>query len=469
MKKFKALTFLCLALLLIGCASYPVNSKLQQHERSTGYRFKNLTSSRNSDSLFVILTFSGGGTRASALSFGVLEELAKTEIKWQGESRRLLDEVDVISSVSGGSFTAAYYGLYGERLFSEFETKFLKRDVQGELTARLFSPGNWFRLASSTFDRIDLASEYYDEIIFDRQRFNDLLRLGQRPFIILNGTDMSTGARFEFTQDQFDLLCSDLSDFPVARAVAASSAFPILLTPITLKNYAGQCDYSEPEWVDLALHDRDIATRRFNKAVLLRSYLDSRDRPYIHLLDGGIADNIGLRGPLDAVASLDSAWSVLRLVNLEKVKKLIVITVNAKSNPDTRWDRKESAPGLRDMLESVTGAPIANYSFETVELLKESFKQWTRDARARRECEDLLQTQCPQAKIPGGELHEVDFYSIVVEFDAIQDASERDFFKNLPTNFSLPPHTVDRLRQTAAKLLVESSDYQKLLRQLAQP
>ena len=49
---------------------------------------------------------------------------------------------------------------------------------------------------------------------------------------------MTLGARFEFTQDQFDLLCSDLSTVPVARAVAASSAFPILLSPLTLHNYS---------------------------------------------------------------------------------------------------------------------------------------------------------------------------------------------------------------------------------------
>ncbi len=47
-----------------------------------------------------------------------------------GKTRRLLDEVDGISSVSGGSFTAAYYGLFGDRIFIDFEEKFLKRDVQ---------------------------------------------------------------------------------------------------------------------------------------------------------------------------------------------------------------------------------------------------------------------------------------------------------------------------------------------------
>jgi NTE family protein len=61
----------------------------------------------------LILAFSGGGTRAAAFAYGVLEELAATPVVLGGRPRRLLDEVDLISAVSGGSFTAAYYGLYG--------------------------------------------------------------------------------------------------------------------------------------------------------------------------------------------------------------------------------------------------------------------------------------------------------------------------------------------------------------------
>src|SRR6266516_4947758 len=83
-----------LALLLAGCAHYPVNARLTHAAPETGYRFTNLSHTNNSDSLFVVLAFSGGGTRAAALSYGVLEELAKTQIVWEGKRGRLLDEVD---------------------------------------------------------------------------------------------------------------------------------------------------------------------------------------------------------------------------------------------------------------------------------------------------------------------------------------------------------------------------------------
>ena len=65
------------------------------------------------------MTFSGGGTRSAALSYGVLEHLRDTPITIHNKKRRLLDEVDLISSVSGGSFTSAYFGLFGDRVFKD--------------------------------------------------------------------------------------------------------------------------------------------------------------------------------------------------------------------------------------------------------------------------------------------------------------------------------------------------------------
>jgi len=89
-----------------GCAHYPVNQPLKQVDPQSGYRAKYTGTPGNSENLLLYLTFSGGGTRAAAFSSGVLEELRKTEVVIDGKKRRLLDEVDGISSVSGGSFTA---------------------------------------------------------------------------------------------------------------------------------------------------------------------------------------------------------------------------------------------------------------------------------------------------------------------------------------------------------------------------
>jgi len=453
------------AVLLAGCAHYPVNAPLTHAAAEIGYRFSNLSHTNNSDSLFVVLAFSGGGTRAAALSYGVLEELAKTPIVWEGQRSRLLDEVDLISSVSAGSFTAAYYGLYGNRIFSDFESAFLKRNIQGRLLAPYFSPVNWFRLASPKFSRIDLAAEYYDRHLFGGHTFGDLRVQGRRPFLMINATDMSLGARFEFTQDQFDLLCSDLAQFPLGRAVAASSAFPILLSPVTLRNYAGTCVSPEPLWIQSALADSLASARRRNQALEARAYLDSTNRPFIHLLDGGLADNLGLRGPLEAIIMHNDAARASQWFQTDQMRKVVLIIVNASVAPDYSAGRRENSPSLRKVAQAAGRVPISRYSFETVELFKESVERWRREINQRRET--LSKSAAASGTNGSGSApDELQFYPIEVDFSTLQDEAERRFFESVPTSFHLPPATVDRLRAVAARMLRQSENYRKLLRDL---
>lgn len=432
-----------LLLLFSGCAHYPVNAKLERHDPQSGYRLETLAPDDNSGSLLVVLAFSGGGTRAAALAYGVLEQLAQTGIVWEGRRKRLLDEVDIISAVSGGSYTAAYYALYRERLFTDFERDFLKRDVQGEIARKILAPANLVRSSSLQFGRIDLVAEYLDEKIFHGATFGDLQRLG-RPFILINASDMSLGTRFEFTQDQFDLLCSDLAPYLLAHAVAASSAVPIALSPLTLRNYAGECDYREPDWVPQALNDRAASARRFYKASELRSYLDRTRRPYIHLLDGGISDNTGLRGLLDRILAERNPQRLTRALGAPALRKVVLIMVSAETRPDLSLDRVGAVPTVFQVIRNVKDIPINRYSFETTELFKAQI-------------EDRVWRQ-------GGQ--ETEFYLAEVTLEAITDENERERYMSIPTSFALPAATVDELRQLARRLLTDSPDYRRLLRDL---
>jgi len=145
-----------------GCASRPINERIAQVDPQTGYRPYLLIPKRanNDPRTLFVLSFSGGGTRAAAFSYGVLEELRRTEFFVGGQRRRLIDEVDIITGVSGGSFTALAYALYGERLFSEYEERFLKRDVQGALVSRSLNPFNWRKFIGGSAGRSELAAEY---------------------------------------------------------------------------------------------------------------------------------------------------------------------------------------------------------------------------------------------------------------------------------------------------------------------
>ena len=476
MKKFSLIAVSLAVLWFAGCASHHKNAEIENFQKDAGYRFANAPADGNSDSLFVVLTFSGGGTRAAALSYGVLEYLRDTKIAWEGKRMRLLDEVDVISSVSGGSFTSAYYGLYGDGIFgddkkgieSDFQKNFLNRNIESALLGQVFSPANFFRLALPTFDRVDMAGEYYDEHIFGGATFQNLYDKKKRPFILINATDMSLGARFEFTQEQFDLICSDLLKFPVGRAVAASSAFPVLLSPVTLKNYGRACGFQEPQWVSLAMKDTYRAPRRYLKALEARSYGDAQQRPFIHLLDGGLADNLGIRAPYYGLFLVNSGWDVLRMINEKKIKKIAFIVANAKTDPDTGFDGEEAAPGFTKVLVASATTPMDNYTFETVELLRETFKDLAKESGASGKAGAPREEYCKIVNLsddPNSPFY-LQLCTVILSFDLLKDPREQRFFNNLGTNFNLGRETVGCLRHAAGKLLTESPEFKEFLTDL---
>lgn len=471
----------------LGCASYPKTKPLARYDLAAGYRFEQLppgvrigTSGRNSDRLFVVLAFSGGGTRAAALSYGVLRQLRDVRFhvndetgepvecepadspKCQAIERTLLDEVDVISSVSGGSFTAAYYALNGAAIFDEggpFHRHFLYHPVQRELFARaVYHPQNWARLRS----RPEIAANLYSELLFSGKTFADL-KTKPRPYLVLNATDMSTGARFEFTQEQFDLLCADLDGMPIARGVAASSAFPGLLNSMTIDSFNtnpkdGGCSYDGPgfhtaeerptltppqkDWVDLALQG-DRRSDRYYAAEQVVAYKDP-SRRHLHLLDGGLADNIGARAILQGVGTFDrpvkrdsqgrqtlGGWSALSLMNQRRTKTVLIVIVNAKTGRQHEWDSQPAGPGTGSVINVSSGVPMGNFSRETL-------------TRVR----DLVREVFPEK----GTTDAPNVYGLEVAFPDLPD-EERTLFSNMGTNFDLDPYEVRCLIDRGGSLL----------------
>jgi NTE family protein len=458
------------ALLLAACASFtPGNPPLAKYAPDAGYRFERLEQGDNSDDLFVIVTFSGGGTRAAALAYGVLEALRDTVVVWRGRKVALLDEVDVISSISGGSFPAAYYALRGRKIFDEFPDRFLYRQVQSDLIRQVLSPASWLKLAAPAYGRSDLAAEFYDREVFGGGTYADVIARNRRPFVVLNATDMTTGTQFPFIQDQFDLMCSDLAGVPLARAAASSSAFPGGLTALTFQNYAGTCGYRQPVWVQLAVEDHTLRANRARTARAenrLSLAAGGPARPYVHLTDGGVADNIGLRGPLDAIGSTNHPWSVLRMMNNKKIDKLVVIVVNAATNPATDRDKTAGVPGLIDTLTTAATVPLGNYTADTLDLLTATVNEFNKVALMAEGCRTIAAgqgAQCaPNIQVP----HKVDLYAVEVAFEYIASEEERNWFKNLPTSFELPRETVDKLRAVGRRLLSEDPQFQNLMKAL---
>ena len=461
------LFLLPLALLTTGCTTLPVqNSPLISSSEHKGYRYGNIAPGpKNSDSLLLVLTFSGGGTRAASFAYGVLEKLRDTEIVWEGQSRRLLDEVDVISSVSGGSLPAAYYGLYGDKIFDDFPEKVLYRNIQGTLLKRLFAFVNMPKLISPMYGRTDLMADEFNRDIFDHKTYGDMIQRNQRPFIIINSTDLSLGCRFSFTQQQFDLLNSDLSTYPVSHAVAASAAFPGLLTPMTLHNYPRDKEAPMPTWIKEGLASRDTDYAAYKKAVEQETYI-LPGRPYIHLVDGGVSDNLGLMPVIEFMDSALTKGTVNSAINKSAIKKAVVIVVNSERTAVSNLDYAQQVLSLLPVLSAVSNIPVGNFSEAELGYLSTYVQLLEQQRSIREKVTKLIGKEKVESEIPELATQDISYHAIDIEFDRLEDPLERKTLNDCPTSFKLQRNQVDRLRIGAGKILENHPEFKRLLTEL---
>jgi NTE family protein len=459
------LVALLIGIALAGCATRPVNPRIEHFDPTTTYTFERVAENRQDREHLILLAFSGGGMRAAAFSYGVLETLRDMEITTPGGRKvRALDEVDVITGVSGGSFTALAYGLHGDMLFDDYERRFLKRDVQGKLIARLLNPFNWGALVAAGRGRSELAADLYDEMLFNGATFADLRRDG--PQIFVSATDLAEGTRIDFNRPTFDIMCTDLSTFPLARAAAASSAVPVLFSPVTIDNYGGTCGYRFPAWATSFLDTPDPprpAVRSVRHLQELQAYADRTRRPYLHLIDGGIADNIGARGVLDVLLTFASLHALGIPTPFDHVREVFVFVVNSLATRPEDWSLHEEPPGTVDQAIKAGVSPIEHYSYDTVETLKDMQAVWE-VLRVVRKAVGPVAEADPKLdfilRAPDVDIHVID-----VSFAVLKDAVERDYLQSLPTSFVLPSDAVDRLRAAARTAILGAPVIQDLMKQ----
>ena len=251
-------TRVCIIGLLLaigGCAILPGNWRPGWNEEWTSKEAPpetagswNLTELERKDGRFLGLAISGGGSRAANFGAAVMLEL---------QERKLLEEVDVISGVSGGTLPTVYYGL-GEKagVFTEPALrKAMGFDFQGSWIWRWFLPQNIFRYWFTDFTRSDIMVQVFNNELYHDATF---AHLRSHPKILLNSTVHNDHARFTFTDEGFARLHSALALYPVANAVNASSAFPGAFQDVTLQWYITPTQY-------------------------------------VHLFDGGPIDNLGVQ------------------------------------------------------------------------------------------------------------------------------------------------------------------------------
>ena len=431
---------------LAACSSIrPVyNAPISPDTRLPGYRMSSLPATpANGNELFIAASFSGGGARAAALAYGVLLGMRDTEIELDGRRKTLFGELDVVSAVSGGSLPAAYLAAYGDRLFPDFHDRVLMRDLQGEVVSEMLSPRHLDWLFSDRYGRGDVLAAFLDREIYGGLRYADVLARRTRPWVSISATDMSLGARFEFVQDQFDLLCSDLGSVHLATAVAASAAVPIVLSPITLNNYAEPCPSSSSYLLYGLFGER-------RRAALIRqatTYLDKRARPYIHLLDGGLSDNSATRGPLEATVARGGMRAVAEDSGAQGVRRIVFVVVNAEGNAGFEADRSSRVPSIFRVTQAVADIPLGRYSNDSQELLREALAHWAQE-------------------FAGPDGRPLPTYYIEVSLQGDELEPEIQALRNLPTALSLPPEDADRVVEAGRRLFLRSPELARLLQEL---
>ncbi|MFT7775560.1 patatin-like phospholipase family protein [Roseateles sp.] len=390
---------------------------------------------RASPPVVAAVTLSGGGARAAAFGLGVLRELKATSFSIDGQPTTLLDQVRLVSGVSGGSILAAHYAAFGDETLTRFEPDFLLVPFEAGLIKQAFAPQRLYRLTSPWYGRSHILAQRLDEL-YRGLSFGDLKRRPGAPELMVTATDLTTGAPFDFTPEQFGLICSDLDRTPLAFAIAASSAVPILLSPMTLRNRAGECT-STPRPIHKAA--ADYRTRML--ALSAESYRDAKERPFIHLVDGGVSDNTGARLMLDRLVAGGSIASSFPDARPGSVRRLILVTVNSERDLAERIDASDRVPSTGQVVETLVFGAGARETQVTLAMLNDDNRRWQ---------EELQRTRGQ----PGSPFAaDAELHIVSVSLHDVPDDKIRHSLLRVPTAFTIEATDVLALQKAGAEAL----------------
>jgi NTE family protein len=389
----------------------------------------------------IAMSFSGGGLRAAAFSFGVLQALDETVT--QG-NRTLLDDVTFITSVSGGSMTAAYYGLHGKAALANFREEGLLRDGEADLRFSLLNPVNLARVLSGGLNDRRSFQQWLEKDLFKGATFADLFR-HRKPEVWINATNVYQRVAFPFNQRVFDALCSDLASYPVSEAVAASMAVPVFFAPVVLQKFPDHCQTVLPYMVleaTTTTDSRSLLSRALARAI--NDFRDTRNGHYVKLVDGGVTDNLGLSSVMQARLALGTPYAPLTENDALRVRDMLFVVVDAGQGPSGAWNHDVAGPsGIELATAAIDSAMEANVRMSYDGFLQ-MLQRWQRDL-ARYRCE------LPEARIadirrtrPHWRCDDVNFSATYISFADLGLARESELAA-IPTRLKLPTATVDNI------------------------
>ena len=414
--------------------------------------------------VLLFVTISGGGKRAAAFGHGALRGLGEIPLS-PPDGRRLsmLNVLDYIAGVSGGSFPAAHYGLYRDRSFETFPQEFLRVDINAFIWGIYLLPWNSAWLSDPQTGTNDYMARVYDRLMFHGATFADLERHG-RPIVSINATDITNGATFSMLGTNFGLLCSDINSFSIARAVAASNGFPGLFSAVSLRSYAERCNGARPPLAAVATvapheGESDIVRRR-ELARLQDTYADPDRTHWVHLMDGGIADNLALRSLLNLFIVLRGEQALFRQTAL-KIRRVLVLSIDGQAAPPRTLALQRSTGGVLSAISAASGTQIDVYNFETLALARQQVNHLADGVRAIR-CETAPVIDGRPCEDVRGEL-------VHISLADVQDAAWRDRLGAIPTGLTLEDEDVDALVRFGTELVRDNPTIRAVARDAGFP
>jgi len=215
---------------------------------------------------------------------------------------------------------------------------------------------------------------------------------------------------------------------------------------VTLQNFAGRCNFQPPQWIEAALHSPNPPARVKRGLAAYRAMLDQDQKPYLHLVDGSVADNLGLRSAVDFITAAGGPQNVRRITGLAVPDRMVIISVNAETDSDPTIDLSNAAPSLALLLNTVAGSQIRRANFETLLLTEELLHRWGRELSS--------------------ESQTVQTHFVSLGFNDLADVDERKRLNRLPTSFRLNEDDVDSLRAAGRRLLRDSPQFQALVAEM---
>jgi len=396
--------------------------------------------------LVAAITLSGGGTRAAAFGLGVMAELKRTRITWDGRDTTLMDEVGFIGGVSGGSVLAAHFAAFGDETFATFERDFLAVNIESRLMRMALVPQRLHRLGSPWYGRSHVLAEDLDDL-FRGRRLGDAAARPGAPELVITATDLRHGAPFEFAPEMLGPMCIDWRDVPLSFAVAASAAVPLLLSPMTLHNHAGQCGAPTP--APPAAQDTDFRSQL--RAATEAGYRDASAHPFVHLVDGGLSDNLGVRGLLDRFVADGSIARGFSSAPQGSIRRLVLVVVNAERDVSEAIEHSDRVPTTGQVLDTLVFGAGSRDTQVTLAILRQDVRRWSDELTLLR-------------GLPGSPFAaDAELHAIVVSLRNVEDSTARSALLRLPTSLNLPLDDVRALQRAGAEALRSLPSFKRLV------